>query len=258
MVTSLRKRCTQVICSEIRQLKLAYLLSFPPFIRNQLHDMMSRRSLTGSDSLLAAQLVTWATQRVDWSNFDEITDECVQHLSACKSLQSLNLNAMKGSREVPTEKILLTVLPHLANLREVQLRRCSQVTDSVVDALTAASGRRLRVLNLQGCSSCTDASLRHIAERCRCLGSLNLSGCSITDKGVAILAASPLSKLLSELQINQCVSITDASIRCLVDSCPKLSILTFTNCPLLTVESRIALETMQNRGKMKQLFWTVY
>ena len=64
---------------------------------------------------------------------------------------------------------------------------------------------------------------------------------------------------LQEVQVSHCVNITDVSIEALLACCPRINILIFDGCPLVTDRSRQALEeAMLRGGRMKQLSWTVY
>lgn len=57
-----------------------------------------------------------------------------------------------------------------------------------------------------------------------------------------------------ELNISHCLNITDEAIEVLVTNCPRLTILVFHGCPLLTGYSR----ELAGQVGLKQLTWTIY
>lgn len=61
--------------------------------------------------------------------------------------------------------------------------------------------------------------------------------------------------LPQELNISHCLNVTDEGVQSVVTQCPRLSILVFHGCPLLTSLSR---DIASNGRQMKQLTWTIY
>lgn len=96
------------------------------------------------------------------------------------------------------------VFSSCCNLRTVYLRRCANLTDDAVAALTQHCSH-LEHLNLCGCVKITDASLQLIAHNCRFLQSLNISNTKVEEmiltgnfiKGQAILVPTTLFAPLS-------------------------------------------------------------
>lgn len=70
------------------------------------------------------------------------------------------------------------VFASCCNLRTVYLRRCVNLTDDAVAALTRHCSH-LEHLNLYGCVKITDASLQLIAHNCKFLQSLNISNTKV-------------------------------------------------------------------------------
>ena len=66
------------------------------------------------------------------------------------------------------------------NLQTVYLRRCVNLSDDAVAALTQHCSY-LEHLNLCGCVKITDASLQLIANNCRFLQSLNISNTKVEE-----------------------------------------------------------------------------
>ena len=76
---------------------------------------------------------------------------------------------------------IIKVFSSCHNLQTVYLRRCVNVTDDAVAALTQHCSR-LEHLNLCGCINITDASLQLIALNCGFLESLNISKTKVSKK----------------------------------------------------------------------------
>ena len=72
------------------------------------------------------------------------------------------------------------VFSSCCNLRTVYLRRCVNLTDDAVAALTEHCSH-LEHLNLCGCVKITDLSLQLIAHNCRFLQSLNISNTKVEE-----------------------------------------------------------------------------
>ena len=76
---------------------------------------------------------------------------------------------------------IIKVFSSCYNLQTVYLRRCVNVTDDAVAALTQHCSH-LEHLNLCGCINITDASLQLIALNCGSLQSLNISKTKVSKK----------------------------------------------------------------------------
>ncbi|CAN8287842.1 unnamed protein product [Cochlearia groenlandica] len=127
----------------------------------------------------------------------------------CPKLEDIDLYGLKGI----TDSGFLHLLQN--TLVKVNFTGCSNVTDNVVSAISARNGWTLEVLNIEGCSKISDASLVSIAENCQILSDLDLSKCSITDSGVHALACSDKLKL-QILSLSGCSMVTDKSLPAMV------------------------------------------
>lgn len=94
---------------------------------------------------------------------------------------------------------------------------CRKLTDKGLSSV-AQGCRALRSLHLTGCRFITDATLRALSENCNNLEELGLQGCSnITDSGLSVLVVG--CKKLKYLDINKCSNIGDDGISSVSKAC---------------------------------------
>ncbi|CAH2061003.1 unnamed protein product [Thlaspi arvense] len=127
----------------------------------------------------------------------------------CPELEDIELFALKGV----TESGFLHLVQN--SLVKVNFSGCSNLTDTVVSEISAHNGWTLEVLNVDGCTKITDASLVSIAENCEILSDLDVSKCSISDSGIQALASSDKLRI-QILSMAGCSMVTDKSIPALV------------------------------------------
>ncbi|GAV82507.1 F-box-like domain-containing protein/LRR_6 domain-containing protein [Cephalotus follicularis] len=129
----------------------------------------------------------------------------------CPQLQHVDLSGSYGI----TDAGFLPLLENCeAGLIRVNLSGCFNLTDEVVFALARLHGTTLETLNLDGCSKITDASLVSVAGNCMFLRDLDLSKCSISDSGIAVLShAEQLN--LQILSLSGCSDVSNKSMHSL-------------------------------------------
>ncbi|KAJ0248192.1 EIN3-binding F-box protein 1 [Hirschfeldia incana] len=127
----------------------------------------------------------------------------------CPQLEDIELFGIKGI----TESGFLHLLQN--SLVKVNFSGCSSLTDRVVSAITARNGLTLEVLNVDGCTKISNASLVSIAENCHILSDLDLSKCSVSDAGIQALASSDKLRL-QILSMAGCSMVTDKSLTSIV------------------------------------------
>uniref|UniRef100_A0A7S4AEZ2 F-box domain-containing protein n=1 Tax=Pseudo-nitzschia australis TaxID=44445 RepID=A0A7S4AEZ2_9STRA len=139
------------------------------------------------------------------------------------SLQSLFLS---GFRELE-QKDLHSALPHLRNLRVLDISHCLRLDDSTLQLLARSdvpSSATLRVLYLKGLHQITDVGLKAICLSCRQLEVLDLSHLTnITDEGGGCI-----QRLVSlrSLFLRDNWRLTNDSLDAITTSCSKLEQLT--------------------------------
>lgn len=126
----------------------------------------------------------------------------------CPNLQQIDLI---GLVHVTDAGLLPLVQSSRSCLVKVDLSGCVNLTDTLISALVRAHGGTLKSLIINRCKMVTDKSLLAIGEFCAVLEELEMSRCSVTDYGVALLASSRLINLKA-LSLSGCSNVTDRSL----------------------------------------------
>lgn len=191
---------------------------------------------------------------VDLSACEVVTDSMVISLHRARGLRRLDLNNVQCQFDI---KSLSNALSDMWGLRILFLRR-SNADDSLLKVL----GKfciHLEEIDLGYCVGVGDTGIGLLGEGCSKLKSLNFSSTSITDLGIQMFVQGEGRECVNELRVDGC-GLTDDGIQLILMFCPNLHILIFHNCPLVTDDSRVALEEyrVQNEMSLLQLSWTVY
>ncbi|CAH3148035.1 unnamed protein product [Pocillopora meandrina] len=254
VVSSLQNHCLRAVAGQLPNHETS-LAQLPVEIKTKLVNLLSKRGLLTDANL--GNVLHPTLRELELCEC-AISDRGLSFICVCKNLRKLDLNAAKNSRADVTSEGMSRVFLSCCCLQTVYLRRCVNLTDDAVAALTQ-NCLRLEHLNLCGCNKITDTSLQLIAHNCKFLQSLNLSNTKVTDNGILCLTSGKCQHSIKEVQLSHCVNISDDSIEALLTCCPRINILIFDGCPNVTDRSRQALEEVMLRGgKMKQLSWTVY
>lgn len=88
----------------------------------------------------------------------------------------------------------------------------------------------LRVLDLTRCANMDDTQLAHLMPHCRALEHLTLTGCDVTDFGLASVVGMPLKRL----ELNACAEVTDVGLEMLSSLAGTLEYLDLTDCVKVT------------------------
>ncbi|KAG6409488.1 hypothetical protein SASPL_127528 [Salvia splendens] len=126
----------------------------------------------------------------------------------CTKLTHVELRGVEG---VTDAGLLPLVQTPEAGLAKVNLSGCVNLTDNVVAKIASLHGETLEVLNLERCSGISDVSLMSIATNCSVLRELDVSGCRVTDLGVALLARAEQLRL-QVLSLVGCSLVSDRSL----------------------------------------------
>lgn len=186
-----------------------------------------------------------------------IKNEELITISACIRLTILEMNPPKYCRFDHTTSILERMFSSFHNLVKLHTQRNDGMTDSVVSVITT-NCPLLQVLDVSGCTKLTDKTSLSIATLTY-ITAINLSNTETSDVGLNALSLGQSSKSLIEIKLNNCINISDEGVNDLVKGCKKLSILVFCNCPKVTVDCQLALDSFLNKDKKSKLLtWTVY
>nr|XP_009296243.1 F-box/LRR-repeat protein 13 isoform X2 [Danio rerio] len=194
-------------------------------------------------------------QELDLSECPTVNDENMKMiLEGCQSLLSLNLACTHIANA--TIKVLARCC---VMLRSLNLAYCIHFSDKGLQYLTTGTGcRRLRHLNLSGCSQITVDGFTSVAETCNSLQQIVLNDLpTLTDICVQVLVSRcrmlTVISLLESLNLSDVAFkavaevidltkiliegndvITDSSVKALCRSCLKLSELHLSCCPRVT------------------------
>ncbi|CAN1169268.1 EIN3-binding F-box protein 1 [Linum perenne] len=152
----------------------------------------------------------------------------------CPQLQNLELTGLQG---VSDSGLLEVIGSCKAGLVKVNLSGCINLSDRIVMEMSEHHGWTLEKLNLEGCSKITDASLVAIAKGCLLLSDLDVSRCSITDAGIAALAASSGLLGLQVFSVSGCPMVSDKSLPSLVKLGQSLLGLSLQHCNAISSSS---------------------
>ncbi|KAL6077083.1 hypothetical protein QOT17_002390 [Balamuthia mandrillaris] len=164
-------------------------------------------------------------RKISFSGCNNIGNDVVVRLSRrCQALEELYLD---GCFRINGQSLLaLARSRSRASLRRLALDGTA-VTDEAVAELTRACPQ-LEWMSLRGCRALGDSAFRHLGAS---VVYLDVSGCNITDVGLAMIAARCPNLYYFRTSSK---AITDAAVETLCRSCPKISSLHFTGCDSLT------------------------
>ena len=173
----------------------------------------------------------------------KLTDESLRHISVgLPNLHKINLSFCVSITDTG-----LKSLSKLHTLQDLNLRSCDNISDIGIGFL-GENGLNLLSLDISFCANIADSGMKHIAAGICTLRSLSLTTCSIGDEGLKRLAKA-LSDL-EELNIGQCVAITDEGLLSLADNSFKLRSLDLYGCPKVTSN---ALALVRKLPKLQRL-----
>lgn len=170
-------------------------------------------------------------KHIDISNCNKIRPQSIEYLAKnCQGLLSFISVACSGAT-INDESIKL-LSNNCRKLRIVNLNGCSALTNEGVHSL-ASNCPQLIYCNLSKCFAITDQSLVSLSEGATQLKTLQLIGChQLTDQGFKALCSR--CKLIENLDLEDCVQITDQTIYYLTKYCLNLKRLACSHCDNLT------------------------
>ncbi|KAF1334724.1 F-box/lrr-repeat protein 4, partial [Globisporangium splendens] len=131
-----------------------------------------------------------------------------------------------------TDQLLLSLGQHCRKLKQLRLRGCRQVSDAGIVGLVNAGGGDLVLLDLTRFDlqyKLNDISLLSLAEKCRVLQTLILTGCDmLTDVGMSWLCSDCVA--LVHLDVAACTKLTDLSMRSIGENLLQLQHLNMNYC----------------------------
>ena len=161
----------------------------------------------------------------------KLSDEALRHVAVgMPALERINLSFCVSVTDSGMKS-----LAQLRRLRDLNLRSCDNVSDIGIGFLAENGGSPLTALDVSFCTNVTDGAVKHIAGGFGGLATLSLTTCAIGDASLEKMAAA-LAKL-EELNIGQCLSVTDKGLEHLGKKAKKLTSLDLYGCPKVTKAS---------------------
>ncbi|RDX98496.1 rhp7, partial [Mucuna pruriens] len=259
-IPSLQETCVKILVKNVDA--IASLESVPDALRHRLSQLLcdSRRINTHFFELLVRGAPTEIRLRdCSWLTEEQFT-ECFR---MCDTGNLVVLQLDQCGRCLPDYVIVATLAQsprHLSRLTTLSLSGACRLSDGGLRALVS-SAPALRSINLSQCSLLTSASIYILAESLRSLlKELYLDDCQGIDAALIVPALIELEHLevlsvagiqtvcdefvknyiiargqnMKELVLKDCINLTDASIKVIVEHCPGLCALDLMNLSKLT------------------------
>ncbi|XP_014664186.1 PREDICTED: protein AMN1 homolog [Priapulus caudatus] len=227
----------------------------PANIKDRLLHLVCKRGRISDGNI--GKLLHARVLSLDLSEGD-VSDHGLKHVAKCTLLRKLDLNSLKRPRTTITTQGILQVVSACPHLHTICLRRCINITDAALVALSRHC-RRLTALDVGGCAGVTDASLIALGQNCPLLRNINFSYSDVTDAGVLSLVSGTCAGSLNELHMSHCERLTDEAVEAVMSYCTNISIVVFDGCHRITQQSAEALDQLAaQHHRLTQLTWTVY
>ncbi|XP_072291438.1 F-box and leucine-rich repeat protein 13 [Eucyclogobius newberryi] len=190
-------------------------------------------------------------RRLHAAECTRLNDASLKYMGSLRHLQYLDISMCNNVGNVGIKH--LTDGLSAPKLQELNISYCSRVTDTAVQRI-ALRLSKLYHLNLSYCGGLSDKALEFLSDSS--IRSLDISGCSVQDQGLAALARVRLRKIalaecifvtdvgietlcrnvkcLEEVDISYCAALTDRAIRTLSFYCRGLTALKMAACSKMT------------------------
>lgn len=158
---------------------------------------------------------------LDLSFVSAVTDASV--VAVCASL-STSLRKLLLRKCVQLTDVSIKAISACSQLEVVDISYCTEVTDVGVGELVRGCGSSLLLLSMSNCKLLTDATLVAIGQHCRRLEQLCARGLPrITDDGFALLCRG-IGWKVDGIDVLDCVSLTrDPVLSALREYCPRIA-----------------------------------
>uniref|UniRef100_A0A1B6MTR3 F-box/LRR-repeat protein 15-like leucin rich repeat domain-containing protein n=1 Tax=Graphocephala atropunctata TaxID=36148 RepID=A0A1B6MTR3_9HEMI len=253
--------------------------TFPSLYKTVLHSLVNKRdqleteelnSLPGSvkEDLLKTFLVHRRGQEhistllhPDMRKLDlsegVISNKDLEKICNCIHIRILDISPSRFQRFDHSSASLEKLFSSLPQLVKLRVQRNDGVTDNVISVLTTHCPL-LQVLDVASCTNLTDEAATSLATLAH-IRALGLANTYIGDNALASLGEGVCSLSLTELNLTNCVKITDVGINSVVKACKTLSMLTFSGCPKVSVDCQLNINDHLGKHKKERIVsWTVY
>lgn len=161
----------------------------------------------------------------------EVSDDLLVYMAAqCPQLEVLTLKLSKTYTDIG----LSAIAQHCNQLHELYFQQNDAITDDAIQLLVEHCSK-LRTLTLNNCTKMTDATLTSISTLAR-LHTLHISGRSaITESGLfELLNNSVFASHLTDVDVSDVPTLTDASVRRIAQACVSLEVLNISGLSNVT------------------------
>ncbi|CAG7837990.1 unnamed protein product [Allacma fusca] len=202
-------------------------LSNPPSPISQLSSSRKKSKYVIVEKITArTEFGNTQLQQLILQDCQKLSDDCLIHLTNLCRLEAINLSFCVHITDSGLRN--LGACPALC---EINLRACDNITDSGLANLTYDLSSRVTSLDVSFCDKVHNLGLNYISQFSH-LRTLSMSACDISDEGLIRVAAS--LPLLETLNIGQCGSITDASLKVIGEKCQELKYIDLYGCGKIT------------------------
>lgn len=156
-----------------------------------------------------------------------LSDECLNAI-ASKCTKIRNFSAL-GVNQL-TDEAFRNFSQKNKRLQKIKLSQNPKLTDITFKHLAKNCTLEIKYLCITDCQTLTDAALKWVRE-CKFLTVLNLANCvRISDAGVKSIVESSVGPKLKEMNLSNCVRVGDLSVIAIHRRCQNLSYLSLCYC----------------------------
>lgn len=203
----------------------AQLNALPATVKTRLLHIMSLKNIISDDNidyLIHAQL-----EKLSLYNCLKSDHSINLLITTCPMLQSLDLGSRLPALNQISTNGFCDLFRVCNQLRDFRAENCIELNDQCAEILILRCCPRLITLELRGCLSVSDRTLKLVADWCGNIRRLNFSLTSISDDGLCHLAKGIRSTELEHLCVNDCSLVSTLSINLVRSSCPGLKVFRF-------------------------------
>ncbi|XP_019875641.1 protein AMN1 homolog [Aethina tumida] len=254
---SLIQGCVDEVATNIEKYPKEDIICMPPSLKDKLlvrithsHTLTNTLNLEYCLPLLFhSRTRVISLRNVRTANIQKVSEELVNEIGKCQELRVLMFPAHVRC----SPKVLKALFIKLPKLEQLFMTYCSTINDEVIQVLSY-SCPKLRYCNLTG-SKVDNPGMMSLG-RLTDLVCIAVSETPIGHEGISALVEGPSGKNLKELKIDNCVNVTEATLRKIVECCPDMEILIFYNCDRSISEMMFTPQENQLKN-LKQLSWTI-
>eukprot|EP00466_Bigelowiella_natans_P011491 jgi/Bigna1/140156/aug1.54_g14864 len=165
--------------------------------------------------------------------------DIVECKAICKGVDNHSIRhfELRGCDIDDTE--LVTLGSSLSQLPRLEVLRLRDNVFTDKGGVILGNIKTITDLDISGCVGITDLTVQVVAKECKNIQALDLSRCL----GVSDVGAGAIARItgLRDLNLSECVNLTDKAIESIAKSCPVLSRVDITSCKNIGGAAIVAL-----------------